>query len=320
MLYILIFLLCQICYVTLASPGLSYIFANISYTTRKSINLSYTTGLSLWWYQRKHSAATKRTSQKRWLLYLWAQTDPIGLILVTASLVLVLLPMTLASRLLYSRSSPAIISMIVIGGVSFIAFVVYELYVPRYPILSLRLAKNRSVAAGYLIESFLFLSYYLWNSYIYSFLVVVNHKSPKAATNIVTSQGVATAATGLLISLVVKWTGNIKWVVLGAISIKMIGAGPMLRYSSPEANLAQLTFSQIVSGMGTGMISIVVQTAVQAVARHQDQSSYQFCFREEILILTPLILITCSFCDNSLRVLKSHRWCYRHCRIRRHLG
>lgn len=221
--------------------------------------------------------ATEATSQKQRLLYLWAQMDPIGLTLFTASLVLVLLPMTLASTLLNSWSSPATISMIVIGGVSFIAFVIYELYVPRYPILPLRLAKSRTIAAGCLIESFIFLSYYLWNSYIYSFLVVVNNKSPKAATNIVTSQGVGTAATGLLISLIVKWTGNVKWVVLGGTSIKLIGAGLMLRYSNPEANLTQIVFSQIISGMGTGMVSIVVQTAVQAVARHQGQSSYQFC-------------------------------------------
>lgn len=195
--------------------------------------------------------------------------DPIGLILFTASLVLVLLPMTLASRLLNSWSSPATISMIVIGGCCFIAFVIYELYVPRFPILTLRLAKNRTVAAGCLIESFLFLSYYMWNSYFYSFLIVVNNKSAKAATNIVTSQGVSTAMTGLLVSLVVKWTGNCKWVVLAGTSIKLIGAGLMLRYSNPEANLTQIIFGQIISGMGTGMISIVAQTAVQAVARHQ---------------------------------------------------
>lgn len=275
---------------------------------------------SLWWYQRKDKKAAETTPQKRRLSNLWVQMDPIGLILFTASLALVLLPMTLASRLLNSWSSPATISMIIIGGFCFIAFVIYELYVPRYPILPWRLAKNRTVAAGCLIESFLFFSYYLWNSYFYSFLVVVNNKSAKAATNIVTSQGVATAATGLLISLVVKRTGNCKWIVLMGTLIKLIGAGLMLRYSNPEANLTQIIFGQIVSGAGTGMISIVVQTAVQAVARHQGESRYHHCLRESISILTFLLLTRCRLCDNSLRVLKSHRWCYRHCHIRRHLG
>lgn len=276
---------------------------------------------SLWWYRRQDKKINETVSAKWRLPYLWVQMDPIGLVLFTASLVLVLLPMTLASRLLNSWSSPATISMIVIGGVCFIVFVLYELYIPRYPILSLRLAKNRTVAAGCIIESFLFLSFYLWNSYFYSFLVVVNDQSAKAATNIVTSQGVATAVTGLLVSLVVKWTGNCKWVLLAGTSIKLIGAGLMLRYSNPQASVVQIIFGQIVSGMGTGMISIVAQTAVQAVARHQGKLSCHLISRKrtcQFLTTTPTTRGRLG--DNALRVLESHWWRRWHSHIRRHLG
>ena len=72
--------------------------------------------------------------------------------------------------------------------------------------------------------------------------------------------------------LLVKWTGNFKWVVLAGTSIKLIGAGLMLRYSNPEAHLTQIIFCHIISGNGTGMISIVAQTTMQAVARHQGDS------------------------------------------------
>ncbi|OAA57579.1 siderophore iron transporter [Niveomyces insectorum RCEF 264] len=243
--------------------------------------------LSLWWHQRKlkpdvigsntasaaandgHAFAGTRARLAR----IWTQFDPVGLVLFTASLVLILLPMTLATNIFHTWHSAAVISMIVLGGLCFVAFVVYELYVPRFPILSLRLAKNRTVAAGCMIDTFLFLSYYMWSSYLYSFFVVANAQSAKAATNIITSQGVATATWGLTISLLVKKTGNVKWVAVGGTAIKLIGGGLMLRYTVASASVTQIVFGQIVSGMGTGMISIVVQTAVQAVASHQDVAS-----------------------------------------------
>lgn len=89
--------------------------------------------------------------------------------------------------------------MIVIGIICFTSFVVYELYIPKFPILSLRWAKSRTVAAGCLTGGLFFLSISLWQPYFYSFLVVVNGMSPKAATNITICSGVSTAVTGMAI-------------------------------------------------------------------------------------------------------------------------
>lgn len=206
--------------------------------------------------------------QKR-LHDLWLDTDIFGLFLFTAGLVLVLLPMTLTVKFHNEWASPATISMIIIGGLCFIGFIVYELKVPQYPILSIHLAKSRTVAAGCLIESIVFLNFYLWQPYYYSFIVVVNNQSPKAATNIITAQSVSTAVVGMLAAFLVKFTGRCKWVIIAGSGVKLVGAGLMLRYSNTEASTTQILFSQIISGAGTGMISIVAQTAVQAVAKHQ---------------------------------------------------
>ncbi|XWW94943.1 hypothetical protein V2A60_002893 [Cordyceps javanica] len=200
----------------------------------------------------------------------WAQADIPGLFLFVAGLVLLLLPMTLTVRFHNGWTSPQILAMIIAGTVSFTGFVLYEIYVARYPILPLRLAKSRTVAAACLTESLFFLSYYIWQPYFYSFLVVVNDLSPKAATNIVTSQGVSTAVVGIAAALVVKYTGNCKWVIVTGTMVKLIGGGLMIRYSNADATLAQIVIAQIIAGGGSGMISIVAQTAVQSVAGHQD--------------------------------------------------
>ncbi|KAJ6785211.1 hypothetical protein PWT90_02945 [Aphanocladium album] len=225
--------------------------------------------LSIWAHQIT-GKKTFESVQTSGFISKCAQADIPGLTLFVAGLVLLLLPMTLTVRFHDGWTSPQILAMICSGTVCFTGFVLYEIYVARYPILSIRLAKSRTVAAGCLTEAFFFMSYYIWQPYFYSFIVVVNDLSPKAATNVVTSQGVATAVVGLAAAFVVKYTGNCKWVIVSGTLIKLIGGGIMIKYSNADATLVQIIFGQIIAGGGSGMISIVAQTAVQSVARHQD--------------------------------------------------
>ncbi|ATY61331.1 siderochrome-iron transporter [Cordyceps militaris] len=201
----------------------------------------------------------------------WAQADVPGLVLFVSGLVLLLLPMTLAVRFDSGWTSPHILAMLVAGTVSFTGFVLYEMHVARYPILPVRLARSRTVAAGCLTEALVFLSYYIWQPYFYSFLVVVHDLSPKAATNIQTSHVVSAAVVGLAAAFAVKYTGNCKWVIVAGTLVKLLGGGLMMRYSSAEATLAQIIICQVIAGGGSGMISIVAQTAVQCVASHQGE-------------------------------------------------
>lgn len=224
--------------------------------------------VSLWWHQRTAQKIFGRGSN-RGILTTLSQSDFPGLLLFIAGLVLVLLPMTLTVRFQNGWTSPQILVMIILGVLCFTGFILYELYIARYPILSIRLARSRTVAAGCLTEALFFLSYYIWQPYFYSFLVVVNDMSPKTATNMVTAQGVATAVVGLAAAFVVKYTGSCKWMIVSGTLVKLIGGGLMIRYSNPDATVVQVLFGQIISGGGSGMISIVAQTAVQAAAQHQ---------------------------------------------------
>lgn len=159
--------------------------------------------------------------------------------------------------------------MIIIGGCCFIAFTLYEIHVSSHPIVPFKLAKDRTVAAGCMVQFALYLSYYIWAPYFFSFIVIVNNQSAKAATDITASQVVATAVTGLHAAFIIKLTGVYKWAILLGMILKLIGAGLMLRYSSMHASIVQILFGQLISGAGTGMISIIAQTAVQAVTEHQ---------------------------------------------------
>lgn len=45
----------------------------------------------------------------------------------------------------------------------------------------------------------------------------------------------------------------------------------MIKYSNTNATLVQIVMGQVIAGGGSGMISIVAQTAVQSVASHQGE-------------------------------------------------
>ncbi|KAL7927539.1 siderophore iron transporter [Trichoderma austrokoningii] len=231
--------------------------------------------ISLWQYSRssKKSEINAMGSEKKNIFALWSRLDVIGCILLTASSTFVLLPMTFSTSPFQSWTSPAKLSMIIIGGCCFIAFTVYELYVSSHPIVQFKLAKNRTVAAGCLVQLMIYLSYYIWAPYFFSFIVIVNNQSAKAATNITTSQAVATAVIGLLAAFSIKLTGVYKWAILMRMMLKLIGAGLMLRYSNISASMVQILFGQLISGAGTGMISILAQTAVQAVTKPEEVAS-----------------------------------------------
>lgn len=227
--------------------------------------------LSLWQHLRRgnESKTAASSSEMKNISVLWSRLDVVGHILLTASLTLVLLPMTLSTSPFQSWTSPAKLTMVIIGGCCFIAFTMYEIQISSHPIVPFKLAKDRTIAAGCIIQFALYLSYYIWAPYFFSFIVIVNNQSAKAATNITASQAVATAVIGLLVAFIIKLTGVYKWAILLGMILKLIGAGLMLRYSSMNASIVQILFGQLISGAGTGMISIIAQTAVQAVTEHQ---------------------------------------------------
>lgn len=110
--------------------------------------------ISLGYHQRKASKAgmisnkDKNSSLFRDPVALFSQLDIFGLLLFTAGITLVLLPMTLAARYPNRWASSHIIAMLVVGIVCLLAFPVWEVKFAKTPILSLDLLKDRTVLGG----------------------------------------------------------------------------------------------------------------------------------------------------------------------------
>jgi hypothetical protein len=94
--------------------------------------------------QRKAEGTYKRKNYLRNFLRL----DPVGLILFAAGLSLLLVPFTLAASSSDRWGATHIIVMLVIGPVSLVAFVVWEIWGAKWPLLPLHLLKTRTVILG----------------------------------------------------------------------------------------------------------------------------------------------------------------------------
>lgn len=82
-----------------------------------------------------------------------------GMILLVAGLTLLLLPINLATYQAEKWRSPAMISMIVIGGCSLSAFAVWEIRFAKIRFAPFHLLADRTVLGGCLLSATLFLSF-----------------------------------------------------------------------------------------------------------------------------------------------------------------
>lgn len=119
--------------------------------------------------------------------HLWYELDIMGLLLLSAAISLILIPLTLAAIAKSHWHNASIIAMIVVGCLCLVAFPLWESshrLAPR-PFVSLHLLKNRNVLAGCAIGFFYFAVFYTSiQPYFFSYLQVVQNDSVTAAGHI----------------------------------------------------------------------------------------------------------------------------------------
>lgn len=101
---------------------------------------------------------------------LWKELDIVGLITLTLSCGLILLPLSLAARRPASWLDPMIWSLISLGICIFTFFVYYEMKISSIPLLPSRLLRNRTIICGSILGLFHFLSQACYETFFTSFL------------------------------------------------------------------------------------------------------------------------------------------------------
>ena len=136
--------------------------------------------ITLYWAERKakrlglvhssHDSSAPITTQ----IWNFAQNlDIIGLAILGTSVALILLPLTLSQTAKGGWNNGSMIAMIVIGGVLLFVFAGWDIRFATRPVMPGRFLKNRAFVAASWIGFLDFVSFYLTNTYLYSFILVV---------------------------------------------------------------------------------------------------------------------------------------------------
>lgn len=215
----------------------------------------------------------KGESLPRVALTLWHDLDVGGLLLLSAAIACLLLPLTFGAKAVDGYRTGWIIALFVIGGVCWILFPAWELtpkLAPK-PFLTLRMLKNRNVVLGSVLGFWYFGVFYLSvQPYFYSYLQVVQSQSVTSAGYITQTFSFSATVSSILVSLAIWKTKHFKWFIVFGAALYMVGVGLIMRYRDQNATTAQLVGPQVALGLGGGMVNVPAQLAVQAAVPHQD--------------------------------------------------
>lgn len=218
----------------------------------------------------KERVASGRTA----LQSIWHYTielDAFGILLLVAGLALFLLPFSLYSYQTKGWHSSMIICMLVFGIVILILFGLYEKFLAPKCFLPMELLFDRTVFGACVYAGIAFLSFYIWDSYFYQFLLVVNNVSIDHATYIRNIYSIGSCFWGVIVGLLIRSSGRFKWIALYfGVPISILGVGLMIQFRQPDVNIGYVIMCQIFIAFGGGTTVICQEIAVLAATSHQN--------------------------------------------------
>lgn len=202
-------------------------------------------------------------------LHYCREFDAIGLILLSAGVALFLLPFNLYTMQGRGFASPLVISMLVVGIVLMITFVLWERFLAKTTFLPYDLLLDRTILGACILTATMFLSYSLWASYLSSFLQVVKGLDVEHATYVMQTWTVVGVLCAISIGYVIHRTGRFKLVslVIG-IPLSIFGLGLMAHFRFPDGNVGYMVMCIFLAAIGQGILVISAEISALAAASH----------------------------------------------------
>ncbi|GES64431.1 siderophore iron transporter mirC [Aspergillus terreus] len=203
----------------------------------------------------------------------WYDLDMFGLILLSAAVTLILVPLTLAANARNGWKNGSILVMIGVGIVCLLALPLWETskrLAPK-PLLSLHLLKQRTALAGCFLAFWYFMAFYFSvQPYLYSYLQVVQGYEVATAGRVTQTFAFTSTIAAFVVSILIKYTRRYRIYVTVGCGVYMFGLFLMLFYRKEGSSPAQILGTQVVVGLGGGLLNVPVQLGVQASASHQE--------------------------------------------------
>lgn len=232
-------------------------------------------GLMLWYLRKAKNLGVMQPRNSgrtvvQSILHYTREFDAVGLLLLSAGVALFLLPFNLYSFQGKGWSSPLVISMLVVGIVLMIAFVLWEIFAAPVQFLPYKLLRDRTVLGSCLLCTCLFMSYQVWNSYFNSFLQVVQGLSVENASYVNQSHTVVSVLVAIAVGWIIHRTGHFKLVslVIG-IPLSILAQGLMIHFRTP-GNVGYIVMCFLFHSVSQGILVITDEIAILAAGGHEN--------------------------------------------------
>ena len=204
-------------------------------------------------------------------VYYAKEFDIIGLLIISTGLALFLLAFNLYSYQSDTWRSPLIICFLIIGGLLIAGFVLWERFFAPVQFMRWDLIKDRTVFTTYTMAASLYMAWYIWDNYFYSLLIVVFDCSVTHATYISNIYTVGATFWSIVMGIVVRYNGRLKWWALYfGVPITILAVGLMIKFRQPDSNIGYIVMCQIFIAFGGGTLVICEQMTVMAVSKQSD--------------------------------------------------
>lgn len=180
-----------------------------------------------------------------------------------------LLPFNLATAAPNGWKTDYIIAMIVTGFVVLVIFGLYQAYLAPAPFLSIKFLADRTVIAACLIDMTYQMSYYCWNSYFTSFLMVVYNLPIAEAGYVNSTFQVVSGVLLFIVGYAIRRTGYFKWLFWIAVPLYVFALGLMIHFRTPGGNIGYIVMCEIFISIGGAVFILCMQLAVLAAVDHQ---------------------------------------------------
>ncbi|KPI35064.1 Siderophore iron transporter mirB [Cyphellophora attinorum] len=167
-------------------------------------------------------------------------------------------------------SSPLVLSMLIIGFVLIVAFVIWEWKFAPVTFIPFHLLRDRTILGCSIIAAILFVEFYIWNTYFSSFLQVVPGLDVVQTGYILNIYSMGSCFWSFIAGLVLRYTGDFKWQALFfGMPLTFLGVVLMIVFRQPDVNIGYIVMCQLFIAFGGGTLVIAQQVGAMAATTHQ---------------------------------------------------
>lgn len=219
-------------------------------------------------------------SPRNWLDLL-IKVDFIGLVLISSSLALILVPLTLGGgNAAKWRTAPVLAPLIVGLTTTLPGFIIWEAKYAQHPMLPKKLLKNRHILCGMAIALFSIASSSTQGSYLYFTLVVAFGKSVEAATRVRNITSFVSTIVGIMVGFAARHVRQLKPFIIAGAVLYIVAFGVLIRYRGGHSvsDFAGLVGGEVVLGVASALIQYPATAALQAVVQHDNMATVTAMF------------------------------------------